>query len=292
MVVVMGLIACPDCNRQVSDIAPSCPGCGRPFFAMMPQAAQSAPPPYAPQAVPRYVAPGVPQLPPQGPAPDAAQPIRHPAADRKLGCLLGGFLVTTGVLGALQCLAGILGGLDYASEVTGRPFSGWAFWIGLANIGGVFAAWKWDRSGAGLIAGAWAAVIVLGLVDQRPESVVAGVPMLIVSLIVFAAAPWSLHCARCRVPIWATTTQCRNCGQQYWPAVAAGALSAARPADVPGRVMPPVGRPVWVPGSDGDWLPGVVVEQGAQGQVCVQVPLGASARYDWFDAHQLRPRDR
>ena len=28
----MGLIACPDCGQMVSDIAPSCPHCGRPIF--------------------------------------------------------------------------------------------------------------------------------------------------------------------------------------------------------------------------------------------------------------------
>jgi hypothetical protein len=27
----MALIQCPDCGRQVSDVAPSCPGCGRPL---------------------------------------------------------------------------------------------------------------------------------------------------------------------------------------------------------------------------------------------------------------------
>jgi hypothetical protein len=27
----MGLISCPDCEGKVSDIAPSCPRCGRPF---------------------------------------------------------------------------------------------------------------------------------------------------------------------------------------------------------------------------------------------------------------------
>ena len=27
----MALIRCPDCNREVSDAAPSCPGCGRPI---------------------------------------------------------------------------------------------------------------------------------------------------------------------------------------------------------------------------------------------------------------------
>lgn len=27
----MPLIECPDCHRQISDIAPSCPGCGRPI---------------------------------------------------------------------------------------------------------------------------------------------------------------------------------------------------------------------------------------------------------------------
>lgn len=29
----MPLIVCPDCSRQVSDAAPSCLGCGRPFVA-------------------------------------------------------------------------------------------------------------------------------------------------------------------------------------------------------------------------------------------------------------------
>ena len=29
----MALISCPDCNRQVSDSAPSCPHCGRPVMS-------------------------------------------------------------------------------------------------------------------------------------------------------------------------------------------------------------------------------------------------------------------
>lgn len=32
----MPLIECPDCKRQVSDLAPSCPGCGRPKKASRP----------------------------------------------------------------------------------------------------------------------------------------------------------------------------------------------------------------------------------------------------------------
>ncbi len=29
----MPLVACPDCRREVSDTAPTCPGCGRPMTA-------------------------------------------------------------------------------------------------------------------------------------------------------------------------------------------------------------------------------------------------------------------
>jgi len=27
----MALLSCPDCRREVSDLAPACPGCGRPI---------------------------------------------------------------------------------------------------------------------------------------------------------------------------------------------------------------------------------------------------------------------
>lgn len=27
----MALVKCPDCGREVSDVAPTCPGCGRPL---------------------------------------------------------------------------------------------------------------------------------------------------------------------------------------------------------------------------------------------------------------------
>jgi|GEM_PF-1950083 len=47
----MGLLACPDCGRQVSDAAPSCPGCGRPTDA---RAAYLRPGPAGPQAKPRW----------------------------------------------------------------------------------------------------------------------------------------------------------------------------------------------------------------------------------------------
>jgi RNA polymerase subunit RPABC4/transcription elongation factor Spt4 len=278
---LMGLVACPDCNRAVSDIAPLCPGCGRPMHIAAPQTQQVVP--HAPPAPPVH--------PSRGSQQDPTEPIRHPATGRKLGCFLGGFLVVNGVLGALQCLAGLLGALGYNNEVTGRPLSGWAFWIGGANLGGALAASKWDRSGAGLMVAGWAGAIVLGLVDGPVETIVAAVPFLIVSAIVLGAAPWTLRCARCHVQIVATTLQCRNCGQQYWPADVAGAFPAARPAGAPVLVMPPVGQRVWVQGSGGDWQPAVVVEQGAGGQVCVQVPEGASVRYAWLDTHQLRPRD-
>ncbi len=43
----MPLLTCPDCGRQVSDVAPSCPGCGRPAAA----------PNYAAFAQPQAVAP-------------------------------------------------------------------------------------------------------------------------------------------------------------------------------------------------------------------------------------------
>jgi hypothetical protein len=43
----MALLTCPDCGRQVSDVAPSCPGCGRPAAA----------PNYAAFAQPQAVAP-------------------------------------------------------------------------------------------------------------------------------------------------------------------------------------------------------------------------------------------
>ena len=32
----MPLIACPDCAREVSDVAPACVGCGRPIAAAAP----------------------------------------------------------------------------------------------------------------------------------------------------------------------------------------------------------------------------------------------------------------
>jgi len=30
----MGLIECPDCKKQVSDLAPTCPNCGRPIMGV------------------------------------------------------------------------------------------------------------------------------------------------------------------------------------------------------------------------------------------------------------------
>lgn len=45
----MALVSCPDCSRQVSDVAPACPGCGRPMI--------SAPTPRAAAPPPQVVAP-------------------------------------------------------------------------------------------------------------------------------------------------------------------------------------------------------------------------------------------
>lgn len=45
----MPLIACPDCAREVSDAAPACPHCGRPFHA--PPSAPSAAPTAAPKPI-------------------------------------------------------------------------------------------------------------------------------------------------------------------------------------------------------------------------------------------------
>jgi hypothetical protein len=39
----MGLIECPDCEGKVSDIAPSCPHCGRPFEANVKEPAAATP---------------------------------------------------------------------------------------------------------------------------------------------------------------------------------------------------------------------------------------------------------
>ena len=36
----MALVACPDCQREVSDSAPTCPGCGRPLKDEAPTEAQ------------------------------------------------------------------------------------------------------------------------------------------------------------------------------------------------------------------------------------------------------------
>lgn len=40
----MALIKCPDCGKEVSDIAPSCPNCGRPINLQNHSPAQSQPP--------------------------------------------------------------------------------------------------------------------------------------------------------------------------------------------------------------------------------------------------------
>jgi hypothetical protein len=39
----MALVTCPDCERSVSDSAPSCPGCGRPMQNATPAALAAAP---------------------------------------------------------------------------------------------------------------------------------------------------------------------------------------------------------------------------------------------------------
>jgi hypothetical protein len=41
----MPLINCPACAREISDAAPSCPGCGHPLRAVAPQVVQIAAPP-------------------------------------------------------------------------------------------------------------------------------------------------------------------------------------------------------------------------------------------------------
>lgn len=52
----------------------------------------------------------------------------------------------------------------------------------------------------------------------------------------------------------------------------------------------PVGQKVRVRAA-GEWHPGIVVELGKKGLVCVQVPWGASARYCWVEPDQLRLDD-
>lgn len=48
----MALIKCPDCGREVSDLAPACLGCGRPIAGTTLQPASPRPPPPPPQPVP------------------------------------------------------------------------------------------------------------------------------------------------------------------------------------------------------------------------------------------------
>src|SRR4051812_27277887 len=45
----MALVKCPDCGREVSDLAPACPTCGRPMAAS--GGPSTAPPPPAPAGV-------------------------------------------------------------------------------------------------------------------------------------------------------------------------------------------------------------------------------------------------
>jgi len=48
----MALVQCPDCNRQISDLAPACPGCGTPMKAAQasnPKAQAAIPPPRSPK---------------------------------------------------------------------------------------------------------------------------------------------------------------------------------------------------------------------------------------------------
>lgn len=47
----MALINCPDCNKEISDKAPTCPGCGAPIGAAAPVHEKGATVPYSDQEV-------------------------------------------------------------------------------------------------------------------------------------------------------------------------------------------------------------------------------------------------
>ena len=47
----MALINCPDCNKEISDKAPACPGCGSPIASAPPIASKGTTIPYSDQEV-------------------------------------------------------------------------------------------------------------------------------------------------------------------------------------------------------------------------------------------------
>lgn len=98
----MPLIQCPDCQKQISDAAPTCPGCGRPMKA-------------APAPLP-FGAPGSGVMPAGGPKPVV---IEQTSKKLKLQvllsvvCVLLSVVILVAGLGTQTTWISILGGLVF-----------------------------------------------------------------------------------------------------------------------------------------------------------------------------------
>jgi hypothetical protein len=90
--------------------------------------------------------------------------------------------------------------------------------IGAGNLAGALSAWQWRRDGAGGLAAAWGGLLLLSLVRGEGWGIVLGGVFLVGAAVLHAKAPWDLSCTRCGFGLDPRSTQCRQCGQDYWRA--------------------------------------------------------------------------
>jgi hypothetical protein len=84
--------------------------------------------------------------------------------------LIGGFLITCGVIGTLQLLGGVIAFFSSPEPaVPGTPgLTAWGVVTGSLLLAGVAESVKWSQTGAVLITMSFAGLVVLGIARSEP----------------------------------------------------------------------------------------------------------------------------
>jgi hypothetical protein len=138
--------------------------------------------------------------------------IPHPAAQRKHGYFLTGYLVFCAARGVLQVLAAwALLRASVPGPVPAYPLA----LLGALNLLGAAGVWRWSWTGAAMLGAAALGAIVVASTRGLSFSVLVAGLMLAASLVVAAAVPWRLRCLRCRAVVGRLDTKCASCGQPF-----------------------------------------------------------------------------
>jgi hypothetical protein len=138
--------------------------------------------------------------------------IPHPAAQRKHGYVLMGYLVFCAARGVMQVVAAwALLRASAPGPVPAYPLA----LLGVLNLLGAAGVWRWSWTGAAMLCVAAVGAIVVASSRGLSLSVLVAGLMLAASLIVAAGVTWQLRCLRCRAVVSRLDAKCAACGQPF-----------------------------------------------------------------------------